>query len=123
MTPDGGPAAADVTYGIDIGGTKVLGVAMSRAGVVVAEAREATPKGTRNIVGSHVAAAVARGLGTSLLPEYACADGLASGDLVEVCPVADLVPPEPWFVVTRVADVMRPQVAGLAARLDLPGAA
>ena len=60
MTPDGGPAAADVTYGIDIGGTKVLGVAMSRAGVVVAEAREATPKGTRNIVGSHVAAAVAR---------------------------------------------------------------
>jgi glucokinase len=60
VTPDGGPAAADVTYGIDIGGTKVLGVAMSRAGVVVAEAREATPKGTRNIVGSHVAAAVAR---------------------------------------------------------------
>ena len=60
MTPDGGPTAADVTYGIDIGGTKVLGVAMSRAGVVVAEAREATPKGTRNIVGSHVAAAVAR---------------------------------------------------------------
>ena len=60
MTPDGGPAAADVTYGIDIGGTKVLGVAMSRAGVVVAEAREATPKGTSNIVGSHVAAAVAR---------------------------------------------------------------
>ena len=60
MTPDGGPTAADVTYGIDIGGTKVLGIALSRAGDVVAEARVATPRGTRNIVGSHVAAAVAQ---------------------------------------------------------------
>ena len=59
MTPDGGQRAAGVTYGIDIGGTKVLGVALDRAGTIVAEARVATPKGTRNIVGSHVAAAVA----------------------------------------------------------------
>ena len=59
VTPDGGPAAADVTYGIDIGGTKVLGVALGRSDDIVAEARVATPKGTRNIVGSHVAAAVA----------------------------------------------------------------
>ncbi len=59
MTPDGGPGAADVTYGIDIGGTKVLGIALSRSDDIVAEARVATPKGTRNIVGSHVAAAVA----------------------------------------------------------------
>ena len=59
MTPDGGPAAADVTYGIDIGGTKVLGVALSRADDIVADARVATPKGTRDIVGSHVAEAVA----------------------------------------------------------------
>jgi DNA-binding transcriptional LysR family regulator len=70
-----------------------------------------------------VAAAVARGLGTSLLPDYACAEGLASGALVEVSPVADLVPPEPWFAVTREADVVRPQVAGLVARLGVPGAA
>jgi glucokinase len=60
VTPDGGPTAADVTYGIDIGGTKVLGIALSRADEIVAEARVATPKGTRNIVGSHVAAAVAQ---------------------------------------------------------------
>jgi glucokinase len=60
VTPDGGPTAADVTYGIDIGGTKVLGIALSRADEIVAEARLATPKGTRNIVGSHVAAAVAQ---------------------------------------------------------------
>jgi glucokinase len=59
VTPDGGQRAAGVTYGIDIGGTKVLGVALDRAGRIVAEARVATPKGTRNIVGSHVAAAVA----------------------------------------------------------------
>ena len=59
MTPDGGQAAAGVTYGIDIGGTKVLGVALDRSDAIVAEARVATPKGTRNIVGSHVAEAVA----------------------------------------------------------------
>ena len=59
VTPDGGPAAAGVTYGIDIGGTKVLGVALDRSDAIVAEARVATPKGTRNIVGSHVAEAVA----------------------------------------------------------------
>jgi glucokinase len=59
VTPDGGHPAAGVTYGIDIGGTKVLGVALDRSDTIVAEARVATPKGTRNIVGSHVAAAVA----------------------------------------------------------------
>ena len=63
MTADGGPTVADVTYGIDIGGTKVLGVALSRSDEIVADAREATPKGTRNIVGSHVAEAVARVVG------------------------------------------------------------
>jgi glucokinase len=60
VTADGGPTAADVTYGIDIGGTKVLGVALNRSDEIVANAREATPKGTRNSVGSHVAEAVAR---------------------------------------------------------------
>ncbi len=59
MTPGGDPPAADVTYGIDIGGTKVLGVALDATDDIVAEARVATPTGTRVIVGSHVAAAVA----------------------------------------------------------------
>ena len=59
MTADGGLPAADVTYGIDIGGTKVLGIALGPAGEIVAEARVATPTGTRVIVGSHVAQAVA----------------------------------------------------------------
>ena len=68
-----------------------------------------------------MAGAVARGLGASLLPDYACADGLASGDLVEVYPVGDLVPAEPWFAVTREADVMRSQVPGGRQSLDVPG--
>jgi glucokinase len=49
-----------VTYGIDIGGTKVLGVALGPAHDVVAEARVPTPTGDRAVVGSHVAAAVAQ---------------------------------------------------------------
>ena len=48
-----------MTYGIDIGGTKVLGVALGVGDAIVAEARVPTPTGTRSIVGSHVAAAVA----------------------------------------------------------------
>jgi glucokinase len=60
VTPDGGRRAADATYGIDIGGTKVLGVALDPAHAVVAEARVPTPTGSREIVGSHVAAAVAQ---------------------------------------------------------------
>jgi DNA-binding transcriptional LysR family regulator len=67
-----------------------------------------------------VAGAVARGLGVSLLPEYACAAGLASGALVELFPVGDLVPSEPWFAVARVADLARSPVAGFVAGLGVP---
>ena len=61
MSPDGGPPApAGVTYGVDIGGTKVLGVALGPDDGIVAEARVPTPRGKREIVGSHVAEAVAQ---------------------------------------------------------------
>ena len=70
-----------------------------------------------------VAGAVARGLGISLLPEYACADGLRDGTLAEVYPVADLVPPEPWFASTRQADLVRPPVSRFVEGLTVPGAA
>jgi glucokinase len=44
MTPAGSvPAAIDVAYGVDIGGTKVLGVALGTSERVVAEARVSTP--------------------------------------------------------------------------------
>jgi len=69
-----------------------------------------------------VAAAVVRGIGTSLLPDYACADGLATGALVEVHPVAELVAAEPWFASTREADLVRPDLARFVAGLDVPGA-
>ncbi len=59
MSPDGGPPPAGATYGVDIGGTKVLGVALGPDGDVVGEARVPTPTGSRAIVGSHVAVAVA----------------------------------------------------------------
>ena len=51
-----------------------------------------------------VAEAVARGVGVSLLPEFVCTDALAQGSIVELFPVADVVPAEPWFASTRVAD-------------------
>ena len=44
MTSGAGPlAAADVSFGIDIGGTKVLGVALGPLDAIVAEARVPTP--------------------------------------------------------------------------------
>jgi len=54
-----GAPVGGVTYGIDIGGTKVLGVALGTGEAIVAETRVPTPTGTREIVGSHVADAVA----------------------------------------------------------------
>jgi DNA-binding transcriptional LysR family regulator len=54
-----------------------------------------------------VAAAVEHGLGLSLLPDFACADALERGAVVEVYPVADVVPGEPWFACTRAADLDR----------------
>jgi DNA-binding transcriptional LysR family regulator len=69
-----------------------------------------------------VSGAVERGLGVSLLPDYACSAGLSSGALVEVFPVADEVPPEAWFACTREADLVRPQVTGYLSTLTVPGA-
>lgn len=69
MSPAGARARApqatadtsrELTIGVDIGGTKVLGVALDGEDAIVAEARVATPRGTRDIVGSHVARAVAQ---------------------------------------------------------------
>jgi DNA-binding transcriptional LysR family regulator len=68
-----------------------------------------------------VAGAVAAGLGVSLLPEYACAEGLASGSLVELHPVGDVVPREAWFASAREADLVRPQVTRFVDHLVAPG--
>ncbi len=58
MTAGGGPSAADVTYGIDIGGTKVLGVALAPDDRIVAEARVPTPAGSHALAGREVGEAV-----------------------------------------------------------------
>jgi len=69
-----------------------------------------------------VAAAVAHGLGISLLPEFACAEALARGSMVELHPVSGVVPSEPWFACTRAGGVDREPltrfVAGLAGALS-----
>jgi DNA-binding transcriptional LysR family regulator len=66
-----------------------------------------------------VLGAVARGLGISLLPAFACADALTAGTVVEVHPVAALAPAEPWFACTRTADLAWPQLNRLVADLSL----
>ncbi|MGD0392674.1 MAG: LysR family transcriptional regulator [Acidimicrobiales bacterium] len=65
-----------------------------------------------------VGAAVAHGLGISLLPTFACADALALGSVVEVHPVADAIPVEPWFACTRVADLGREHLNRFIGRLS-----
>jgi DNA-binding transcriptional LysR family regulator len=57
-----------------------------------------------------VAAAVAHGIGVSLLPTFACRDPLGLGLVVELHPVDDVVASEPWFACTRVADLSRAQL-------------
>ena len=62
MTSGAGPSAvADVAFGIDIGGTKVLGVALGPSERVLVEARVATPIGSSqgDVVDRGVAVAVA----------------------------------------------------------------
>jgi DNA-binding transcriptional LysR family regulator len=64
-----------------------------------------------------VLAAVEAGMGVSLLPEFVCTGALAARRVVEVFPVADLVPAEPFFAAVRQGEVGRPEVADLLARL------
>jgi glucokinase len=62
VSPDAGASTgADVAFGVDIGGTKVLGVALGTSDRIVAEARVATPGAEKNGdgQGSEVADAVA----------------------------------------------------------------
>jgi DNA-binding transcriptional LysR family regulator len=67
-----------------------------------------------------VAAAVEHGLGCSLLPDFACVDGLARGTMVELYPAAPDVPSEPWFACTRAADTDRRSLDTLVATLTGP---
>lgn len=65
--------------------------------------------------------AVELGLGVSLLPEFVCVDALADARVVELFPVSDLAPEEPWFACTRQGDVARSAVRGFLSALDDDG--
>ncbi|MGH9129898.1 MAG: LysR family transcriptional regulator [Acidimicrobiales bacterium] len=54
--------------------------------------------------------AVELGLGVSLLPAFVCIDALAQASVVELFPVAQLVPEEPWFACTRHGSTARANV-------------
>jgi DNA-binding transcriptional LysR family regulator len=67
-----------------------------------------------------VAAAVEHGLGCSLLPDFACVDGLARGTMVELHPVAPDATAEPWFACTRSVERERGSLDRLVAVLAGP---
>jgi DNA-binding transcriptional LysR family regulator len=66
-----------------------------------------------------VTGAVEGGIGCSILPRFVCAGAIEQGRIVEVHPVSNLIPAEPWFACVRAGDMGRPSVAafvGLLAR-------
>jgi DNA-binding transcriptional LysR family regulator len=69
-----------------------------------------------------VASAVEHGLGISLLPDFVCADALDRRAIVELHPVAEVVPGEPWFACTRIADLDRVALTRFVAGLAHPPA-
>ncbi|MDA0351967.1 MAG: LysR family transcriptional regulator [Chloroflexi bacterium] len=70
-----------------------------------------------------VAAAVERGLGASLLPSHVCDDAIADGRIVEVRSIADVVPPEPWFLSVRPGGQPHPARTALVKLLTVAFAA
>lgn len=62
--------------------------------------------------------AVELGVGVSLLPTFVCRDALVEGRVVEIHPVSDLAPQEPWFACTAAGGAVRPAVAAMVAELS-----
>ena len=67
-----------------------------------------------------VVGAVELGLGCSILPLFACSDLLDQGRVVEVHPVSELIPPEPWYLCFRQGEATRPAVARLVRAFAVP---
>ncbi len=65
-----------------------------------------------------VTGAVERGMGCSILPRFVCADALQEKRIVEVHPVSDLIPDEPWFVCLRTGGMNRSPVAAFVGLFD-----
>jgi DNA-binding transcriptional LysR family regulator len=69
-----------------------------------------------------VTRAVERGMGCSILPRFVCARALDEQRIVEVHPVSDLIPNEPWFVCFRTAESTRASVAQFVDLFDATAA-
>jgi DNA-binding transcriptional LysR family regulator len=65
-----------------------------------------------------VTGAVEGGIGCSILPRFVCAGAIEQGRIVEVHPVSDLIPGEPWFACVRAGDMARPPVAEFVGLFD-----
>jgi DNA-binding transcriptional LysR family regulator len=65
-----------------------------------------------------VGSAVERGMGCSILPRFVCGDALDGHRIVEVYPVSELIPEEPWFLCQRSGGSARPPVTRFVALFD-----
>ena len=104
------PSVLGLTAGIDLGGTKCLGVALDEAGSVVAEHRLATPVGAEAIVEAIVS--VANVLGP---PE---AVGVGAPGLVDVDGVLRFAPNLPGVVEVPLRKVIEGRLPGTHVRIE-----
>ncbi len=98
------------TAGIDLGGTKCLGVALDEAGNVVAEHRLATPVGTEAIVETIVAVATALGSPASV--------GVGAPGLVDVDGVLRFAPNLPGVVDVPLRAAIEARLPGTTVRIE-----
>ncbi|MDP8975987.1 MAG: ROK family protein [Actinomycetota bacterium] len=101
---------AGLTAGIDLGGTKCLGVALDEAGNVVAEHRLATPVGTEAIVETIVAVATALGSPASV--------GVGAPGLVDVNGVLRFAPNLPGVVDVALRTAIEARLPGTSVRIE-----
>jgi len=104
------PSALGLTAGIDLGGTKCLGVALDEAGSVVAEHRLVTPVGTEAIVETIVAVATALGSPAAL--------GVGAPGLVDVDGVLRFAPNLPGVVNVPLRTAIEARLAGTRVRIE-----
>ena len=96
--------------GIDLGGTKCLGVALDESGAVVAEHRRPTPTGTEAIVETIVAVAAALGRPDAV--------GVGAPGLVDVDGVLRFAPNRPGVVEGPLRSVIEARLPGSHVRIE-----
>ena len=104
------PAALGVTAGVDLGGTKCLGVALDEAGSVVGEHRLATPVGMEAIVETIVAVATALGSPAAV--------GVGAPGLVDVDGVLRFAPNLPGVVDLPLRTAIEARMPGTRVRIE-----